>query len=1375
MNEFFKGIVYLTVFYLNTNIWLILPGFLRGVTRQHRRSSMTKIFRVVVSHVALMHNVVQGENMSFVDEDWGYSEVDPAAPAVGNARFVIPPIPDPDPVHTSGYQWDEPIDLSNVHEGGGGGEGRESRRNDAKGPMTTEQANSLGILVHGQSMDEFMLTQSDMYIVRKENKDLKKQMLCGVSPDDLNFANLMREYRATAVDRAVEIFRTSTKLPDPYIQGRKWIDSLGNNDNQLPQFFNESQTYGVSAFANTILRTRDRFESLFGFGVWMETALFLDTAMTTSTAMFHDLTANVLLAGGHSGGKSYLIRAIGSTQSPGVWDPINQMSAKLLNMAGCDDARARTFDELTAEQVGAEASKNNSEANSTFKSVMTDPVMISKIANHNGESKERRGLRYVGTHYGAWFGCYDGRIPAVHSPLFNRWIFCPIEQIDATHEESIVNRMNQIKDPGAADVNVELLHAQKLRNFYIMLVNYLIWCKALPEVNMDGFRAYFSLHESSMNEQGFSLADSKKYGQLSIIARAYTVMHAVTMAFTSDVTLEERSLGENGYKDFWEVLPKIVENIACHLSCTREIAAWTFSISRMLWGNPVSSRIVNTLYRHKVLPHIDSFHPNCFESSEIAESVKNNVRSRIHRRGNATEDLGDNEGDPEPPPESREQEIRDRMAILQRDPALAAELAILDDRGAAGDEFRRCLQEEQQREAAELEQDRLANARASQQAARMEPNQQISLRVDSPSDMDDDEDDEMGLARPKRPRSVPISSENSMSSRSEDNRPSIHIQPLEELAQGDQKKTPVQLLCEKMSFQTTYESDGVKVDPNYVEICTEEHTVEAAAYYIRANSGSQKPAMENIRAALKVMEMQYVSVQILEFAVDEKNVAFIRKQYDEKKKSAVTRKMAVVRIVRNQKIHDRLGLPMPGFRIYVLTQVLLRQTTLISAVKRAIQGLGFIHTMPGRVMISTPKYISTLGRDRAGPRESTVRIFDMVRIKKTDKQFLIRNVDPISAGTRESFARLYNNSNSATKRWKPLITSQAATVYVNVEPEVIAAGMHCKNNGIVGVYAELAFPAVLEVKLAELRLTKLKKHTVEQYPQVRERAVVDINRSRILIRGGRKSLNKRTTSSIADNFQGVEISSRSLAVFKSIGAEHVDNMLNTTDGTMRRLANAGELAEEAEMSRMRRVFREHNHPLGAEGASFLVGDPDSATAVVYASRLRAEAGKKRVAKPIVDVPRQRTSAFQEGGFVPFNNANLDQVLPDRPFRASEIADERSTSATYRSREVEDIQEDLPDLSEALSMQVRWAPELESERTLNEYRVMRDSRADAIAVWDQHTLTKMREETEGALEDGLTSNTAQLVAPAERETSSERSTALKNAYEMMRGVMPTRGI
>ena len=1310
--------------------------------------------------------------MNLIDEDWGMSDVAPAAPAVSNSRFFVPPIPDTDPVHTAGYQdvLNEPIDLSEVHGGGGG----ESRRNESKGPMTTAQANNMGILVHGQSLDEFMLTQSDMYVVRKENKDSKKQMLLGLDPDHPSYSNAMREYRAQAVARAVEVFRTSTKLPDPYVQGRKWMDSLGNEDGQMPQFFNESQTYGVSAFDNMILRTRDRFESLFGFGVWMETALFLDASMTTATAMFHDLTANVLLAGGHSGGKSYLLRAIGSTQPPGVWDPINQMSAKLLNMAGCDDGRARTFDELTAEQVGAEVSKNNNETNSAFKSVMTDPVMISKIANHNSDTKERRGLRYVGTHYGAWFGCYDGRIPAVQSPLFNRWIFCPIEQIDSTHEESIVSRMNQIKDPQLAEVNAELLHAQKLRNFYILLVNYLIWCKALPEVNMDGFRAYFSPYEGSMNEQGYALADAKKYGQLSIIARAYTVMHAVSMAFASDVTLEERSLGENGYKDFWEVLPKIVENIACHLTCTREIATWTFSIARMLWGNPVSSRIVSTLFRHKIMPHIDNFHPSCFETSEIAESVKNNSQARIHRRGNATEDIGDNEGDPELPPQTREEEIKDRLAIMQRDPALAAELAILDDRGAADDEFRRLLQEEKQREEAELERDRTSNARASQQAARMQPNQQISIRDDSTSDTgEDDDDDEMGLVRPKRPRSVPISSENSMSILAEDHRPSIHIQPLEELAHGNPKKTPVQLLCEKMSFATTYESDGVKVDPNYVEICTEEHTLEAAAHYIRANSGAQKPAMENIRAALKVMEMQYVSVQVLEFAVDENNAAFIRKQYDEKKKSVTTRKMAIVRIVRNQKIHDRLGFQAPGFRVYVLTHVLLRQTTLISAVKRSIQALGFIHTMPGRVMISTPKYISTLGRDRAGPRESTPRIFDMVRINKTDKQLVIRNVDPISAGTRESFARLYNNSNSVTKRWKPLITSQAATVYVNVEPEVIAAGMHCKNNGIVGVCAELAFPAVLEVKLAELRLSKLKHHTVEQYPQIREKAVVDMNRARILIRSGRKVLNKRFTSTIADNFQGVEISSRALSVFKSFGSEHIDNMLNTAKGTMRRFANAEELSDEAEISRMRRVFREHNHPLGAEGASFVSGDPDSATAVVYASRMRSEAGKKRVAQPIADVPRQRASAFQEGGFVPLRNANLDQVVP---FRASEIADERSTSAMYRSREVEDIQEDLPDLSEVLSMQVRWAPELESERTLDEYRTMRDSRADAIAVWNQHTADRLREETNGALEDGLVSNTAQLVAPAEVETNNERSTTtLKNAFEMMRGVMPTRGI
>lgn len=1289
----------------------------------------------------------------------------PAAPAVGRTEFVVPPIPEParlsEFVPQDASQQEDDWNL-------GGDKGKKAE----KGSLTKEESNALGIIVHGQSMDDFMLTQSDMYIVRKENKALKKSILIGVEPDSPNYGNMMREYRKQAVAKAMDVFRTSKKLPDCYVQGREWMDTLGDGEDQMHQFFNESQTYGVSAFDNMILRTRDRFEAMFGFGLWMETGLFLDVSFTTATAMFHDLTANVLLAGGHSGGKSYLVRAIGSTQAPGVWDPINQMSAKLLNMSGPDDCRARTFDELTGQQVGAEISKNNNESDSALKSVMTDPCMISKIANHNSDSKERRGLRYVGTNYGAWFGCYDGKIPPANAPLFNRWIYCPIEHIDSTHDESIVNRMNQIKDPGLADVNADLLHAQKLRNFYIAIVNYLIWCKALPEVNMDAFRAYFNLYEASMNEHGFALADSKKYGQLSIIARAYTVMHAVTMAFASDITLELRSRGRTGYKNFWEVLPDLIEYVVCHLVCTREIAAWTFSISRMLWGNPVSTRVVHTLYRNKVMPFLDHFDVSCFESSELAETMRKDAASSSRRKGVTAEDLGDHEGDEELEAEALKyaetmaQRVEDRMALLEQDPDLAAELAIREDMDSANAEFHRCLELAKASAASEASLDRRANERTTRRAINISLDEHVSVRSDAESDTGgaaDEEDDEMTSRTQKRQRRVPVSSsENSMSAQFENGSSNFTAQPLENLIQ-----TPVQKLSEKMTLETTYESNLIKVDPNYIEICTEDHTMESVAFYIRSNSGAQKPSTENIRAALKAMESQYVAVPLLEFAIDEKNVAHIVKKVDPKTHKAVTRKMALVRVIRNQKIHDKQGLVMPGFRVYVLTQFLLRQTTLISSVKRSIQALGFLHTMPTRVMISTPKYITSLGKDGNGFRESTTRLFDMVRIKPIDKPFIIRNVDPISTGTRESFARLYNGSHNASKRWKPLITSQAETIYVNVEPEVIAASLHCKMNGVTGVFADLAYPAVLEVELAQLRLTKLRDHTVEAYPQVREAAVISMNRARVLGRSGAATLNKDNMTTMADIMGGCSISAKALAVMKKVGPQHVHQILNKPDGSLRPLANAGEVSEEAQLARLRSSFIEHSHPLGAQGRRFVVGDPTSAVEVVYSSRIRRDAQKKRAAKR------------SDSEFVPFRNANMDEDLaPAVPRFASDFADERSMSSMYRPQEPDEpspIDEDLPDINEALLRRSRMAPELESERTLDEFKSLRDKNEGVQQALRAHSSKRLREET-GAFDDGTGGNTAQVVGhnrPAVEEVSSAPKNAVEELMRIQRSLNKTR--
>src|SRR3990172_4532905 len=248
---------------------------------------------------------------------------------------------------------------------------------------------------------------------------------------------------------------------------------------------------------------------------------------------------------------------------------------------------------------------------------MTSPIVRTQTMIHDSEAKERISRIFVSSHHGVWLGCYDGKIPEKESALFNRWFAAPIEHVDSADRESIVNRMNQIKDPDMPAINRGLLHACRLVNFFVMIANYLIYVGALEEPCMDAFRYYTSRYMDRMNHNGYKLADAKKYCQLDVVARTLTVRYAVHMALFSDLTFKHRFNSATGkYKNFFDEPLYYIQILQSFLTCTRAITVFTFSLCRSLFGSPVTTRIVETLYRLRISPNIECFDESCFESLE---------------------------------------------------------------------------------------------------------------------------------------------------------------------------------------------------------------------------------------------------------------------------------------------------------------------------------------------------------------------------------------------------------------------------------------------------------------------------------------------------------------------------------------------------------------------------------------------------------------------------------------------------------------------------------------------------------------------------------------------------------------------------------------
>lgn len=545
------------------------------------------------------------------------------------------------------------------------GEPAQSREQQEKeDPNSLENLNKRGIYVPSeQTFEEFVATQSAAYKTRYANLAALEAHTRGleVGSDEYNAA--MAAYRKQALALAVSVLMNDEKLPGALSQSMKWYKELEKKGK--PLMFCEPMSYEVDPLANMVLRQLERLESMFNFGQMLEPAYLVGLAYQNSTAFSARLVVHPLCMGGHSTGKSYLLKAMGKTLSDGIWHPMTTHSAKSMATAGDSSCQVNFIDEASAAMVGASTFNANDEKESLFKAILTDPVVMSKVTFHNGETRTRGADLFVQIHHVVFALNYDGIQPKSNSALFQRFFPIYFDNIPTSDMDSITKRQNLAEDFAFLEFNADVLHIERLYSFFCAIANFLIFTKVVREPNMNAFRKYYDRFERNMQSHGYTIVNPKKLDMLCSIAHALTVRYAVYVAMLSDANKRLRFDAEHQrYRSVFDNLPTFANLLQAHLTSTRAISIMTLSLGRSLFGSSLGPRIADAMYQTRMSAVLEHFAPECFGAN----------RARV-----GTSRIGDDDGDGDDEDAPEERSRHEVQEIVKDEDASKAVVAKMAD------------------------------------------------------------------------------------------------------------------------------------------------------------------------------------------------------------------------------------------------------------------------------------------------------------------------------------------------------------------------------------------------------------------------------------------------------------------------------------------------------------------------------------------------------------------------------------------------------------------------------------------------------------------------------------------------------------------------
>jgi hypothetical protein len=1149
--------------------------------------------------------------------------------------------------------------------------GEKDKKKEKNAPMTLEELNAAGIIGPGQDPEDFKANCSDLHKMKRDFAIEKRKRLAGLVPESAQYRQKLDEFVEWAVPIANETFFTSKKLPGPLISGVNWYRNLRNDESE-PALFDETTVYETDQFSTMILRQEERFRVMFNPGPWMEAMMLTYYSYLSSASYTNDLGLNVVICGPPSAGKSYITQRVATLFPPGTVRNTSAMTAKSFNTGGCsDEMYVNLMDEVSKFMIGADDRERGSDFESILKRIMTMPYTETQAFSGEKDTVRRETHIHYATHYGTFSGCYDGKLPNNSSPLGLRWTMITVNTIEPNSPDSIIDRVNAQKDPEVEKVKAECLHVQKLVSFFVQLYSIYIYVGIMEEPCMNAFKQYFHMYRESMGALGFVMDNQKNYNKQHGVARPLTIMYAAHMSLFSDFTREER-FKDGKYVPFFDNPLYYIKVARAYLFSTRAIAAWTLSITRFTFGNPVGSQISSTVFRTKLARHIDLFDDSCF-SSEFMKRLKtmeaNYAKKAQLKKEQSQKHLKDHFEATKRKMLNRPVDDEDEDDEIDYDDdgsqAFAAVEDEIDNQLCQEQAFLVRLQTEQEKE-------ELQNRKNTETEVHLtEAMRQMSIVNKETQDEDDDTTiSDKRKRRLEELKESEASNEASTSSTAsfESARNLARQQSHTSFINEDIRKAAIQYVGDKVPFARTYSvnpGDAPQLEVNYIDLTDKnEPGVLKVLQQIRGNFGSCKPSIEVLEKALKDLQNVQLKVTLLEL---DHVTRKIRVKLDPETNRPLERTQDVVKVFNNTRQYDPNGNPTTK-RVWVLTHWVLQRHSLVSAVKKSIESFGFDCAVPGIVLTSIPKWISMYGKTSNRKREANYRVFLMVKITPDPtKPLIIRNSDHITAQLRESLAQTTRYQKSAFRTFNPAASSQVPAVRIQIEPEVMAAMNLAVNAGIEPTFCKYMIPQVLERTLFNRRFapnSSLRNLPTFNYTETATKNAVLSNRSRL----NAYTKDPRIVLSNAD-FQPNDPSLTQKVLDINLLLHMADSNIRSAYGMI--FDNKGELRPYGNMDQIRqvaaRIRSRYIYQPDGGACDTVVGSWDS-------YRKNAIAVKRRAVEKPISMDSIRASLQKGSGQMQtddeepdFSNINPQPLAPQ--LRSSELLNRITDERTRHEKEL----------------------------------------------------------------------------------------------------------
>ena len=935
------------------------------------------------------------------------------------------------------------VDLSNVPNtsiSSGGGQapmsapppsGKKALRH-----MTDEELMDLGIKPPTMDYVSYFAKISDVFATHLDVTKSRKLCLQGLRRGTQQYIDASKRFKLGAIEQCLNVLKTSKKLPASYVQAIK------QHNERSQHFFDITHYYkDLTFFGNCMALHRDRIGIARGSGEFTPLVQIIILLGCTVFSWKEAMRGHFAAIGLASGGKSHMLKTLMKFFPAGFVRNATYQTSKSLAVGGEVQCFIDLIDEFAAEDLGMGNDNSKDGRNEAIaKQQMVDPrVSVQSIVTEEGQRTQREYASFMNT---VKMGGYNGTVTDEQNALAARFFKVDVSKTKPGRNDTVVNRVLETSDAEKNEVSEAVCEQEVMTNYYIMVLDFMIFCGAINDVNMNAFKMYARRVVESMHDRGYEVEDAKKINHMIMLARSLTLRHAIEVAFFSDLTYDLRRNEDGSYKRFDEIAVQLFMLAENYLVVTREISVYAITLCQTTWGAQLESAAIESARNATILHSLELFDEECYTSEVALDSARSEI-ARLQRRKaqESTREIAKAKRKME---KSR-YNGRGKVSFSENVPIsdeIAAKLAEEMERIKLGDR--------QRSEASD----------SAGYAAETEDSRSSALHEDAVLNADMD-----GVR-----------------------------------AAGEEKEafaTDTVEEVHKFRFETRYEKTKnerlVKnIVANYVEITTDTNMgVEAAAAILAAHSKGVVMSVRHLASTLRDLARQRVKAPSLRLDPATGKVA----------PSGRRALFPVVRIVPNSSAFDARQPPPRGMRVFILTNAMLNQRSVEDALYESICELGFRYAVPGRVVTALPKHMARSdGKKSQDIDMKTSSILRVVDIQVRDEQWIHSRVDFVSQRIVEAFAQSTSEESSILRQYRPSMTDGSSSFIVGVEPEFTACQQHELETGTPKELSCFGTSLILNMAIAKTirRHPAMSTRKQVDYVESTEREFITARRKRAL-------------------------------------------------------------------------------------------------------------------------------------------------------------------------------------------------------------------------------------------------------------------------------------